>query len=55
MIVQLIAVVATMIYTFAVSFIIAKALDMTMGLRVKDSEEITGLDSALHEESGYRI
>ncbi len=55
LIVQLIAVVATMIYTFAVSFIIAKALDMTMGLRVKDSEEITGLDSALHEESGYRI
>jgi len=55
LIVQLIAVVATMIYTFAVSFIIAKALDMTIGLRVKDSEEITGLDSALHEESGYRI
>ena len=55
LIVQLIAVVATMIYTFAVSFIIGKALDMTMGLRVKDSEEITGLDSALHEESGYRI
>lgn len=55
LIVQLIAVVATMIYTFAVSLIIAKTLDMTIGLRVKDSEEIAGLDSALHEESGYRI
>ena len=53
--VQLIAVVATMIYTFGVSLIIAKALDMTMGLRVEDREEIAGLDSALHEESGYRI
>lgn len=55
LIVQLIAVAATMIYTFAVSLIIAKTLDMTIGLRVKDSEEIAGLDSALHEESGYRI
>ncbi len=39
----------------AVSLIIAKVLDITVGLRVKDNEEITGLDSALHEESGYRI
>ncbi len=55
LLIQIIAVVATMAYTFAVSLIIAKALDITIGLRVKDSEEITGLDSALHKESGYRI
>ena len=47
--------VATAIYTFAVSLIIAKALDITIGLRVEDNEEITGLDTALHEESGYRL
>ena len=55
LLVQLIAVIATVIYTFAISLLIAKALDMTIGLRVKDKEEISGLDSALHEESGYRI
>ena len=55
LVVQIIAVAATMIYTFTVSLIIAKVLDITIGLRVKDNEEITGLDSALHEESGYRI
>ncbi|MBR0272107.1 MAG: ammonium transporter [Methanobrevibacter sp.] len=55
LLIQIIAVVATMAYTFVVSLIIAKALDMTIGLRVKESEEITGLDSALHKESGYRI
>ena len=53
--VQIIAVVATMIYTFGASLIIAKALDMTMGLRVEDREEIAGLDTALHKESGYRL
>ena len=53
--VQIIAVVATMIYTFGVSLIIAQALDMTMGLRVEDREEIAGLDTALHKESGYRL
>ena len=53
--VQVIAVVATAIYTFVVSLLIAKALDITIGLRVEDRQEITGLDSALHEESGYRL
>jgi Amt family ammonium transporter len=53
--VQVIAVVATAIYTFVVSLLIAKVLDITIGLRVEDRQEITGLDSALHEESGYRL
>lgn len=52
---QIIAVAATAIYAFAVSLLIAKALDIIMGLRVNDREEITGLDSALHQESGYRL
>ena len=55
LLIQVIAVVATAIYTFAVSLIIAKLLDKTIGLRVTDREEITGLDSALHKESGYRL
>ena len=55
LLIQLVAVVATIAYTFTVSFIIAKVLDMVIGLRVKDKDEIKGLDSALHEESGYRI
>ncbi len=55
LLIQAIAVVATAIYTFVVSLLIAKVLDITVGLRVEDREEISGLDSALHEESGYRI
>ena len=55
LLIQLIAVASTAAYTFIVSLLIAKVLDKTIGLRVEDREEISGLDSALHEESGYRI
>ncbi len=55
LLIQVIAVVATAAYKFIVSLLIAKVLDITIGLRVEDREEISGLDSALHEESGYRI
>ena len=52
---QLIAIVVVAVYTFVMTIIIAKVIDMTMGLRVEDKEEIEGLDTHLHEESGYRI
>ena len=55
LLIQVIAVAATAAYTFIVSLLIAKILDLTVGLRVEDREEISGLDSALHEESGYRL
>jgi len=55
-VIQLISVVATLAYSFAVSFILAKALDKAMGgIRVEDHEEIGGLDSHLHEESAYNL
>ena len=55
-VIQLISVIATLAYSFAVSFILAKALDKAMGgIRVEDHEEIGGLDSHLHEESAYNL
>ncbi len=53
--IQLISVIATMAYAFTISFIIAKILDKTIGIRVEESEEIGGLDSNLHEESIYNF
>lgn len=52
---QLIAVVAVGAYSFVATLIIGKIIDMIIGLRVEDKEEIEGLDTNLHEESGYRI
>ncbi|WP_295594654.1 ammonium transporter [uncultured Methanobrevibacter sp.] len=55
-IIQVISVIATMIYAFTISFVLAKILDKAMGgIRVEESEEIGGLDTNLHEESAYNL
>ena len=55
-VIQLISVVATLAYSFTISFILAKVLDKAMGgIRVDDHQEVGGLDSHLHEESAYNL
>lgn len=51
--VQALAVAVTVLWSGFFSFIILKALDKTIGLRVSADEEMQGLDIALHEETGY--
>ena len=51
--VQVLGILATLIYTGIVSFIVLKILDVIMGLRVSDEQETEGLDLALHDEKGY--
>jgi Amt family ammonium transporter len=50
---QFVSVIATMIFAFVVTFIILKLIDLLMGLRVTDEEEMKGLDVSLHDEAGY--
>jgi Amt family ammonium transporter len=50
---QAISVVVAVVYAFGVSYIILKALDMVMGLRVPAEHEVEGLDLSQHGESGY--
>ena len=45
----------TLVYSFVVSFVIAKVIDMTMGLRVDDEEEDEGLDLSQHAETAYTM
>jgi len=52
---QIIAIAAVIVYSFVMTLIIGKVIDMTIGLRVEDKEEVEGLDTHLHEETGYRI
>ena len=56
LLIQVISVVATLIYSFTLSFIFAKVIDKAMnGIRVEEYEEIGGLDTNLHEESAYNF
>ena len=53
--VQFIGVVATVVFTAVVTWVILKIVDAVVGLRVNDEQEIEGLDIVLHEERGYDI
>jgi len=51
--IQIKAVLITAIYSFVVSFILLKVIDMIMGLRVDDQSERIGLDLTEHKEAAY--
>jgi ammonium transporter, Amt family len=51
--IQSMAIAATWIYSFAMTYAIAKVIDAFMGLRVKDEEEAVGLDLSQHGEGAY--
>ncbi len=53
--VQLIAVAVTLAYSFVVSLIIYKVIDAVMKVRVKEKDEIMGLDLTQHHENAYTI
>jgi Amt family ammonium transporter len=50
---QALGVAAVAPYSFIVTFAILKVLDLTMGIRVSDEEEIAGLDVTQHGERAY--
>lgn len=51
--VQLLAAAVVLVYSVGVTYVIAKAIDMTIGLRVKEEEEYVGLDISQHGERAY--
>jgi len=50
---QVVAVVVVAAFSFIVSYGLAKIIDVTMGLRATEQQEIEGLDITLHEERAY--
>ena len=50
---QFVAVGATMVWSFVISFILAKVIDATIGFRCSDEDEAVGLDLTQHAETAY--
>lgn len=50
---QFLGVVVTIAFTFVVTYVVAKVLDMSIGLRVTTMEEEVGLDISAHGERAY--
>jgi Amt family ammonium transporter len=53
--VQLLGVAAVLIWSVAISYIVIKVVDATIGLRVDEEDEIEGLDLVAHGERGYDL
>ena len=49
--IQLEGIGATIVYCAIVTFVLLKIIDVVMGLRVDEEEEVTGLDYSLHGET----
>lgn len=44
---------AVLAYSFILTWVIAKVLDMTIGLRIHEEDELRGIDLAAHAEDAY--
>jgi Amt family ammonium transporter len=51
--VQIVSVVVVGVYSFVVSLILLKVIDLLIGLRTSEEDEVNGLDVSQHGESGY--
>ena len=52
-IIQAEGVIVTIIYGVIVTAIILKVIDILVGLRISEEEEVEGMDIALHNERAY--
>ncbi len=50
---QAFAIVVVAVYAFAVSFLLAKAIDRVIGFRISTEDEATGVDLTQHAETAY--
>ena len=55
LILQAIAAFGVLIYSFVVAWIIGFAIEKTIGFRIKNEDEIAGVDTTVHGEEGYAI
>ncbi|MCZ2829464.1 ammonium transporter [Modestobacter sp. VKM Ac-2986] len=50
---QLIGAVAVLAYSFVLTYVIGFAIQKTMGFRLSEEDEVTGIDTVEHAESAY--
>ena len=52
---QVIAAVAVLVFSFVMTIVIGKVIDLVVGLRVSEEQEEQGLDLSLHLERAYNL
>jgi Amt family ammonium transporter len=52
---QTVAALGVLIYSFVVAYIIGIVIQKTLGFRIKNEDEIAGVDTVVHGEEGYLL
>ncbi len=52
---QAIAAFTVLIFSFVVSYVIGLAIEKTMGFRIKNEDELAGIDTVVHGEEAYEL
>lgn len=55
LVVQVIAAGAVLIYSFVVALVLGFGIEKTLGFRVRNADEIAGIDTVMHGEEGYAM
>ena len=53
LLVQTIAAISVMVYSFVLAWVIGFAIEKTIGFRIKNEDELAGVDLVVHGEEGY--
>jgi len=52
---QAVAAGAVLAYSFVLTYIIGKLIDVTIGFRISEEDEVTGIDQVEHLETAYEF
>jgi Amt family ammonium transporter len=52
---QAVAAGAVMVFSFVVAYLLGLAIEKTMGFRVSEEDEVTGVDLTTHAETAYEL
>ena len=55
LILQVIAALAVLVYSFVVALILGFAIEKTIGFRITNEDELAGVDTVVHGEEGYKL
>jgi len=53
LLVQLVAALGVLVYSFVVAYLVGFAIEKTIGFRIKNEDELAGVDTVVHGEEGY--
>jgi Amt family ammonium transporter len=53
LVVQTIAALAVLMFSFGISWVVGWGIQKTMGFRIRSEDELAGVDTVVHGESGY--